>query len=217
MSSEHINIEESESGALFADVVLPLPLQKLYTYRLPTEFFEFAVEGKRVFVPFGNRKVYTGIIVRLSTQAPQNYEALNIISVIDDNPIIDHKQLDFWKWVAEYYMCGLGDVMSAALPAGLKMASESFIALQDDLLYNEAELDDREVKILDALKGKEKVRISELETVLKSKSSLVKIVKSLYERQYIVMFEDVSETYKPKKITRIKIKENFGSTHRCTR
>jgi primosomal protein N' (replication factor Y) len=212
LSSEQLNIEASESGALFADVVLPLPLQKLYTYRLPSEFFELAVEGKRVFVPFGNRKVYTGIIVRLSTQAPQNYEALNIISVIDDNPIIDHKQLDFWKWVAEYYMCGLGDVMSAALPAGLKMASESFIALQDDLFYNESDLDEREVKILEALKGKEKVRISELETVLKSKSSLVKIVKSLYERQFIVMFEDVSETYKPKKVTRIKVKDNLSDS-----
>lgn len=212
MSSENLNIETSDSGALFAEVVLPLPLQKLYTYRLPSEFFELAVEGKRVFVPFGNRKVYTGIIVRLSTQAPQNYEALNIISIIDDNPIITHKQLDFWKWIADYYMCGLGEVMSAALPAGLKMASESFIALQDDLFYNEAELDEREVKILDALKGKEKVRISELETVLKSKSSLVKIVKSLYERQFIVMFEDVSETYKPKKITRIKIKDNISES-----
>lgn len=212
MSSENLNIETSDSGALFAEVVLPLPLQKLYTYRLPSEFFELAVEGKRVFVPFGNRKVYTGIIVRLSTQAPQNYEALNIISIIDDNPIITHKQLDFWKWIADYYMCGLGEVMSAALPAGLKMASESFIALQDDLFYNEAELDEREVKILDALKGKEKVRISELETVLKSKSSLVKIVKSLYERQFIVMFEDVSETYKPKKITRVKIKDNISES-----
>jgi primosomal protein N' (replication factor Y) len=109
-------------------------------------------------------------------------------------------------------MCGLGEVMSAALPAGLKMASETFIALQDDLFYEESELDDREVKILEALKGKDKLRISELETVLKSKSSLVKIIKSLYERQLIVMFEDVSETYKPKKITRIKIKDNLSES-----
>ena len=212
MNSDPLNIEASESGALFAEVVLPLPLQKLFTYRLPSEFFELAVEGKRVFVPFGNRKVYTGIIVKLTTVAPKNYEVLNIISIIDDNPIIDQSQLVFWQWIADYYMCGLGEVMSAALPAGLKMASETFIALQDDLFYEESELDDREVKILEALKGKDKLRISELETVLKSKSSLVKIIKSLYERQLIVMFEDVSETYKPKKITRIKIKDNLSES-----
>ena len=212
MNSDPLNIEASESGALFAEVVLPLPLQKLFTYRLPSEFFELAVEGKRVFVPFGNRKVYTGIIVKLTTVAPKNYQVLNIISIIDDNPIIDQSQLVFWQWIADYYMCGLGEVMSAALPAGLKMASETFIALQDDLFYEESELDDREVKILEALKGKDKLRISELETVLKSKSSLVKIIKSLYERQLIVMFEDVSETYKPKKITRIKIKDNLSES-----
>ncbi len=212
MISDPLNIEDSESGALFAEVVLPLPLQKLFTYRLPSEFFELAVEGKRVFVPFGNRKVYTGIIVKITTIAPQNYEALNIISIIDDNPIVDQSQLGFWKWIADYYMCGLGEVMSAALPAGLKMASETYIALQDDLFYEESELDERELKILEALKGKEKLRISELETVLKSKSSLVKIIKSLYERQLIVMFEDVSETYKPKKITRIKIKDNLSES-----
>ena len=212
MNPDPLNIEASESGALFAEVVLPLPLQKLFTYRLPSEFFELAVEGKRVFVPFGNRKVYTGIIVKLTTVAPKNYEVLNVISIIDDNPIIDQSQLVFWQWIADYYMCGLGEVMSAALPAGLKMASETFIALQDDLFYEESELDDREVKILEALKGKDKLRISELETVLKSKSSLVKIIKSLYERQLIVMFEDVSETYKPKKITRIKIKDNLSES-----
>ncbi len=212
MNPDPLNIEASESGALFAEVVLPLPLQKLFTYRMPSEFFELAVEGKRVFVPFGNRKVYTGIIVKLTTVAPKNYEVLNVISIIDDNPIIDQSQLVFWQWIADYYMCGLGEVMSAALPAGLKMASETFIALQDDLFYEESELDDREVKILEALKGKDKLRISELETVLKSKSSLVKIIKSLYERQLIVMFEDVSETYKPKKITRIKIKDNLSES-----
>jgi primosomal protein N' (replication factor Y) len=212
LNPDPLNIEASESGALFAEVVLPLPLQKLFTYRMPSEFFELAVEGKRVFVPFGNRKVYTGIIVKLTTVAPKNYEVLNVISIIDDNPIIDQSQLVFWQWIADYYMCGLGEVMSAALPAGLKMASETFIALQDDLFYEESELDDREVKILEALKGKDKLRISELETVLKSKSSLVKIIKSLYERQLIVMFEDVSETYKPKKITRIKIKDNLSES-----
>src|SRR5687767_12907145 len=108
-----------EVNALYVEVVLPLPVQKLFTYRLPAEFFELAVRGKRVFVPFGNRKVYTGIIFNITTQAPKNYEALYILSVLDDNPLVSEKQLQFWQWVADYYMCGLGDVMAAALPAGL--------------------------------------------------------------------------------------------------
>lgn len=197
------HIDETDSGALFAEVVLPLPLQKLFTYRLPSDLFEQAVAGKRVFVPFGNRKVYTGIIVNIGSKPPSNYEALNVISIIDDVPLITIAQLKFWQWIAGYYMCGLGEVMSAALPAGLKLASETFIALAGEADYDASVLDEREVRILEALKGKEKVRISDIETLLKSKTSFVKIVKSLYERQLIVMFEDVSETYKPKKINRL--------------
>ena len=204
---EHIT---EEVMALYAEVVLPLPLQKLFTYRLPAEFFELAVPGKRVFVPFGNRKVYTGIIVSITTKAPKNYEALYVLSILDDNPAVTPEQLRFWHWVAEYYMCGLGDVMAAALPAGLKLASESFIALQEDASYQEEELDEREVLILKALEGKEKVRISEVESLLKSRTSYVKIVKSLYDRNLVVMFEDISEKYKAKKIKCIKINPDLS-------
>ncbi len=192
-------------SVLYVEVVLPLPLQRLFTYRLPSEFYELAMPGKRVFVPFGNRKIYTGIIVNVTNNKPDKYEALNIISILDDVPFIGLEQLRFWQWIADYYMCGLGEVMAAALPAGLKLASESYIALQDDAEYDEDKLDDREIRILDALKGKEKVRVSELEVLLKSKTSFLKIVKSLYDRNLIVMFEDISEKYKPKKIAKIKI------------
>jgi len=201
-----------EIDALYVEVVLPLPVQKLFTYRLPTEFFELAVQGKRVFVPFGNRKVYTGIIVNITTEGPKNYEALYVLSVLDDNPLVTPAQLQFWQWIAGYYMCGLGDVMSAALPAGLKLASESYIALQEDVTYEESELDEREVLILKALEGKEKVRISEIESLMKSRTSYVKIVKSLYDRNLIVMFEDISEKYKAKKITRIKLNPAITET-----
>jgi primosomal protein N' (replication factor Y) len=201
-----------EVNALYVEVVLPLPVRKLFTYRLPAEFFELAVQGKRVFVPFGNRKVYTGIIVNITTQAPLSYEALYIISVLDDNPLITSAQLKFWQWVADYYMCGLGDVMAAALPAGLKLASESYIALQEDISYEASELDERELLILKALEGKEKVRISEIESLLKSRTSYVKIVKSLYERNLIVMFEDVSEKYKVKRVSRIRLNPALSET-----
>src|SRR5690606_33361130 len=103
-------------------------------------------------------------------------------------------------WLSNYYMCGLGDVMAAALPAGLKLTSESFVALSDETNYNESDLDEREIRILDVLKGKEKVRVSEIETLLKTKTSFIKIIKSLYERNLIIMFEDISDAYQVKKV-----------------
>ena len=171
-------VEEALTSELYVEVLLPLPLKQLYTYRLPQELFEQAVVGKRVFVPFGNRKVYTGIIINIISQAPVHYEAINIISIIDDNPIVHAQQLKLWQWIADYYMCSMGEVMSAALPSGLKMASETFIALDESQSYIEDELDPRELQVLEALKGKEKMRISDLEKLLHSKASLVNVVKS---------------------------------------
>ncbi|MBL7837170.1 MAG: primosomal protein N', partial [Bacteroidetes bacterium] len=146
------------------------------------------------------------------SQKPDKYEALNVISFLDDVPLVDEQQLKFWKWIAEYYMCSLGEVMAAALPAGLKLASETYIALQDGVEYDEASLDPREVLILKAIEGKEKIRISEIETLLKSRTSFVKIIKSLYERDLIVMFEDVSEKYKPKLVTHISIHPDMSES-----
>ncbi len=194
---------------LYVEVILPLPIPKLFTYRLAQEDNELAVIGKRVFVPFGARKVYTALIHNITTQAPTNYEALYVFSILDDNPLVTPQQIKFWQWIASYYMCSLGEVMAAALPAGLKLESETFVAIQSDAQYNEEDLDEREVKILNTLKGKEKYKIAEIETVLKSKSSFVKIIKSLYDRGLILIYDDVTEAYKPKLISKIKIAENI--------
>ena len=199
----NLNFENNE--ALYAEVILPLPIKKVFTYRLPSEFFELAMEGKRVFVPFGARKVYTGIIYKITDQAPKTYEAINIISIIDNNPLISSRQMKFWEWIAEYYMCGLGDVMLAALPNGLRIASESFICLQPNAEYENLDLDDREILIINLLKGKEKLKIADIENQLKSKSSFVKIIKSLFDRDLISLFEDIGTEYKAKKETVVKL------------
>lgn len=198
------------ADALYVEVVLPLPLKKLFTYRVPNELMELAVVGKRVFVPFGVRKVYTAIIKSITNEVPQQYEALNIISIIDDNPIISEEQMAFWEWMASYYLCGLGDVMLAALPSGLRLASETFVCIQDNVEYNVLELDEREIQILKVLESKEKVKISDLETTLKSKTSFVKIIKSLYDRGLIVIFEDLGQKYKPKTDKLLKINNNLS-------
>ncbi len=200
---------DTERDTLYVEVVLPLPIPRLFTYRLSEEMNELAVVGKRVFVVFGSRKVYTALIVNITTEAPKVYEAQYVLAFIDDSPLITVQQLKFWQWIANYYMCTLGDVMAAALPSGLKIESETYVSLAEDIVYNEAELDEKEVKILKLLTGKEKLKISAIETELKSKSSFVKIVKSLYDRNLIVISDDITEVYKPKLITRIKLAEGL--------
>jgi len=204
------NIIDDGRETLYVEVVLPLPIPRLFTYRLSEEMNELAVVGKRVFVVFGSRKVYTALIVNITTEPPKVYEAQYVLAFIDDSPLITPQQLKFWQWIADYYMCTLGDVMSAALPSGLKIESETFVALADDAQYNEKDLDEKEVKILKLLEGKEKLRISAIETELKSKSSFVKIIKSLYDRELIVITDDITEVYKPKLSTRIKLSADIN-------
>jgi primosomal protein N' (replication factor Y) len=107
--------------------------------------------GKRVIVQFGKTRVYSALVHSIHNQPPAEYEAKYINSVLDESPLISQEQLNFWQWMAEYYMCSLGDVMNAALPAPFKLASESTIILNPEFDKNSIELDDREYLIIEAL------------------------------------------------------------------
>ena len=117
---------------LFVDVIVPLSVPKRYTYRVPEDLNEEMVTGKRVIVPFGGNRLYTGIIYNLHEKAPLDYEARYVEAVIDDAPIVTEEQLKFWDWIAFYYCANPGDVMNAALPSGLKLSSTSHIQLHPE-------------------------------------------------------------------------------------
>src|SRR5882757_7588993 len=102
---------------LFVEVILPLAISKNYTYRVPFELNDAVAVGKRVVVQFGKSKLYTAVIAAITGQAPEKYEAKYLLDVLDDRPVVTERQLQFWKWLAEYYMCNDGEVMNAALPS----------------------------------------------------------------------------------------------------
>lgn len=104
----------------FADVIVPLPLQDSYTYSIPSELESSLKRGCRVLVPFGRSKSYVGIVRAIHTKVPQGYEVKPIKECLDTQPIVTEAQFRFWEWIAQYYVCPLGDVMNAALPARLK-------------------------------------------------------------------------------------------------
>jgi primosomal protein N' (replication factor Y) len=106
---------------LYIDVILPLPLNGLFTYSVPTEHQQRVKIGCRVSVPFGRSKTYVGIIAKTHTGAlPEGFSIKDIIQVLDQSPILLDNQLRLWKWISEYYMSTIGDVYKAALPSGLK-------------------------------------------------------------------------------------------------
>ena len=128
---------------MFADLILPLPLPGAFTYSVPPDLQSLISPGMRVMVQFGRRKIYPAIVKELHGKKPEGYETKEILSVPDDHPVVLPVQLRFWEWIASYYMCAEGEVMKAALPAGLrpggpeggavKPKTQSFISLHPSL------------------------------------------------------------------------------------
>ena len=105
---------------MFADVILPVPLDGLFTYSVPQQLETQVRVGVRALVPFGRNKTYVGIVAKTHLQAPEGYQVKDILQVLDASPILLGQQLKLWQWISDYYMSPIGDVYKAALPAGLK-------------------------------------------------------------------------------------------------
>ena len=135
----------------YAEVILPLALEKTYTFGIPLELQSKIQVGSRVEVQFGKKKMYSGIVKRLHNEAPDTFQVKPIRAILDEQALVNETQLKFWEWISTYYMCSEGEVMQAALPAYLKLRSETFVSLTDEFNINELELTDDEYIVLQAL------------------------------------------------------------------
>lgn len=188
-------LQFKERETLFVEVILPLSLSKNYTYRVPFDLNEQVEVGKRVVVQFGKNKIYTALIKNIGHAAPELYQAKYIIDVVDEHPIITRNQLQLWEWMTGYYLCNEGDVMSAALPTGLKLASETIIVLREEVLPEEV-LTDKESTLVTALNKQKRLTIDDVSALLGQKT-VYPIINSLLEKGLIYIAEEVIEKYKP--------------------
>ena len=192
----------------YADVILPLPLAGTFTYALPEEMREKMQVGQRVIVPFGTRKFYTAIVVRLHEEKPP-YPTKPISEVLDARPSVLTGQLRLWKWVSEYYLCAMGDVFKAALPSGLKLESESTIQLCTDR-ETEISLTTNEEKVLQALSSKPEQTLSSLQKLAGVKS-ILSTIKSLLEKGVVMMKEEMRRTYRPRTVSYVRTAATLSS------
>ncbi|MBL7765849.1 MAG: hypothetical protein JNJ58_07145 [Chitinophagaceae bacterium] len=140
----------------YADIILPLALERNYTFGVPVELQSLIQVGCRVEVQFGKRRIYSGLVKRLHDHKPEVYEVKPIRALLDTEPIVTEAQIKFWEWMASYYMCTEGEVMNAALPSYLKLVSETCVVLNDDVNIDELELSDEEYLVMQALELKRK-------------------------------------------------------------
>jgi primosomal protein N' (replication factor Y) len=191
--ADSVNFKERET--LFVEVILPLSLSINYTYRVPFELNERVSIGKRVVVQFGKHKIYTALIKHIGSLPPEVYEAKYIIDVIDEHPVITEKQFEFWDWITSYYLCNEGDVMAAALPTGLKLASETILVLKDELPTT-LDLTEKETIIVDVLHKQQRITIDDVIALLGQKT-VYPIINSLIGKEVIYIAEEVIEKYRP--------------------
>ena len=104
---------------LYVDVLLPLPLEGLFTYAVPKEMEAQVRFGMRLVVPLGRSKTYVALAIKVHEEKP-SFNVKSVLEVMDDEPVLTESQFKLWKWIADYYMSPLGEVYNAAMPLGLK-------------------------------------------------------------------------------------------------
>jgi primosomal protein N' (replication factor Y) len=196
MMQNNLQMEFTERETLFVEVILPLSLSKNYMYRVPFEFNEQVQIGKRVIVQFGKNKIYTALIKVIRNTAPELYEAKYLLDVIDEYPVVTLNQFKFWDWMTRYYMCNEGELMSAALPTGLKLASETIIMLREEDLSDASLLTEKESTVVDFLRKQVKLTIGDISKILGQKT-VFPLIKSLLNKDVVYVAEEVIEKYKP--------------------
>jgi primosomal protein N' (replication factor Y) len=191
----------------FADVILPLPLKQLFTYSIPESLSKDVEPGKRVIVQFGSRKIYTAIVSSIHQLAPTEYKTKDIVSILDQKPIVNDRQLKLWQWIADYYMCSVGEVFKAALPSGLKLESETKVIYNPDSI-EQKKFNSTETLVLDYLADKNIASINEISAALERKDALP-VIKSLLDKKAVILEEKLRENYKPKTETYIKLNDSI--------
>ena len=211
MSQLELNQPQStERLTYFAEVILPVPVPRLFTYRVPLELNDFVQPGVRVIAPFGHRKVLTGVIARIHEDPPGDYEAKYLLDLLEEEPTVNQKQLRFYKWMASYYMCTLGETLNVALPSGLKISSESRIQLHPgfDLLYSGYPVSNNENLIIDVLEQGDSLSYKDISDITGLKN-VYSLIKSLVRKEAIIIYEEVKEKYKPKTEKRIRLRQKW--------
>jgi len=203
---------------LYAEVILPLPLHGTFTYGIPEDMESGILVGSRVVVPFGRRKYYTAIVSGITPVAPSGFEVKEVISMLDEGAVLKHPQLKLWNWISEYYLCAIGDVYKAAVPAGLKVESEMFVELNPDYAESaDGRLDEREVIVAQSLDHNGRMTVAEIE----KKTGLSRIevlIPRLVEKGVVIISEKLVERYRSKKEVRVRLavdRDDNDAMHRA--
>ena len=198
--------QQAARGERFVEVAVPLAMPLSLTYLVPWADEAACVPGVRVLVQVGVRKQYTGVILRQHNTPPAVGKVRAIESVIDDAPVVSVALLEMWSFIADHYMCTLGEVMAASMPAGLKLASATRIRRHPDVLVGPGDGNLR--MVWEALGVREAMGLRDLASMLDVKHPQ-RILNQLLEGGWVITEEELDERYKPRMETWVRLHPDF--------
>ncbi len=190
------------------NVLLPLAIPKVYSYKVEKPLWPLIQFGVRVEVPLRN-KLLSGIVIEETENDLHSLHKLRyIVSVIDKMPIITEEQYKLWQWISEYYMCTIGEVMNVALPSGLKLSSETKLIVRSHIDDFEGELSDKEYMLAEAVSIQNELTIAQVQEILDQKT-VFPYIKSLMDKGIVLVKEELKEGFKAKTERFVKITDSY--------
>ncbi len=197
----------------YINVILPIPVQNVYTYRINEAEAEFIRKGMRVAVEFGaskKSKIYTALVYEIHQNTPE-YEIKDIHQILDEKPIVTESQLKLWDWISSYYMCSLGEIFRASLPSAFLLESET-IVYKNTVFTDDKKLNDEEYLIYEVLQQQVSLTVEQVSKIL-GKKKVLPILYQLFEKSVIYLREEIYEIYKPKLIKYVRLNSVYESSN----
>lgn len=200
--------DSRHKGNRFADIILPLNMPQVLTYGIPHDMQDLLEPGMRVEVALGKNKRYSGIVERIHNEQPEAYEVKPVKSIMDEEPVVNEKQLQFWRWIAHYYIAAPGEVMQAALPAHLKLAGETrleWAPQHNDVVYEWSPEADIAVEVLEQRK---ELSMTALRSLVGGRH-FINVLNELLENEVIIINDSLEPAYRPRRERVIKLADKY--------
>ncbi len=192
----------------FVEVLLPIPLERNFTYAVTPQQAASLSPGMRVAVPFGKSKLYTGLVLSHHNDPPVAYDAKEVFQILDETPLVTDLQVKHWKWMASYYMCTLGEVFRTAVPGVFLLESETRVLREPDFDEAAADLTEVESIILEALHNQPELKVGQIGELIDRKGVLP-ILTRMLQKKAIRLRETLEEDYRPKMARFLRIHPQY--------
>jgi primosomal protein N' (replication factor Y) len=191
----------------YVEVWLPLALPKPLTYAVPGD--DKVEPGFRVIVPLKGKKLYTGLVWNRVEKIPEGYEPRPVIEVVDKAPFLSSIRMKFLEWMAGYYLCSIGEVLIAAIPSAFRASSESYAQIHPDYEWEISEAESEWFWLFTALNKNKKLALSDVAKAIGPGKNWMKIVRRFQEEGKILLFDELSDHYKPRTQTWLELAEKY--------